>query len=475
MKGNKGFVLTEALVISAIVLAALILIYAQFARINRAYSNEYSYNNVSGIYKLKQIDTYLQDEDSSYERFMNSVDGYLDITDCSFADNEKYCKMLVSSADIKHLLIAANDKVAIMSKLKENNPYKLKFTNFIKTVDDSDITYGGLLIAEFNDETYAAIPIAYGFSVSKCDTEIGTTWTFSYKNSAHEWTAPCRAKYKIEAWGAGGGTGSGGSSATNSVAGLSGSYTKGVIRLATDTKLYLHVGSKGTGCSNGANGGYNGGGKGVANSCSYGAGGGGGATDIRYFGKNVTPTSSDLAWNSNLGLNSRIMVAAGGGGARSGVAGGGVLGYVYGGGFTGGATQTTGYAFGYSGNSTALYTDGGGGGYYGGEGITSGEYKGFGGNSYISGHTGCVAIAKDSTTNPRAILKSGCVSGTTDNTCSIHYSGLKFEDTVMVDGNGYVWTNERAASASSMPNTAGTGTMTGNSGAGYAKITLVSY
>ena len=88
MKGNKGFVLTEALVISAIVLTALILIYAQFARINRAYSNEYSYNNVSGIYKLKQIDTYLQDEDSSYET--TSGDSEVDteqIVDISDSDN----------------------------------------------------------------------------------------------------------------------------------------------------------------------------------------------------------------------------------------------------------------------------------------------------------------------------------------------------------------------------------------------------
>jgi hypothetical protein len=46
----------------------------------------------------------------------------------------------------------------------------------------------------------------------------------------------------------------------------------------------------------------------------------------------------------------------------------------------------------------------------------------------------------------------------------------------MVDGNGYAWTTTKAASATGMPKKDGTtGTMIGNDGNGFAKITLVSY
>jgi hypothetical protein len=104
----------------------------------------------------------------------------------------------------------------------------------------------------------------------------------------------------------------------------------------------------------------------------------------------------------------------------------------------------------------------GGGGYFGGGAggstLSGGSGQGGGGgSSYISGHTGCVAIASVETITP----KVGCTNGTTDITCSYHYSGKRFTNTVMKSGN------------ESMPTHDGTGTMTGNTGNGYAKITYL--
>lgn len=130
---------------------------------------------------------------------------------------------------------------------------------------------------------------------------------------------------------------------------------------------------------------------------------------------------------------------------------------------------------------------GGGGGYYGGGGggqsyadnrPDSGlcHSSGAGGSSYISGHTGSIAITEDGTP------KSGCNEsgttpesyvGTTSNACSIHYSGLKFTDTVMIDGEGYSWTNRRG-SKESMPSYNNEAIATGNSGSGAARITALT-
>lgn len=55
------------------------------------------------------------------------------------------------------------------------------------------------------------------------------------------------------------------------------------------------------------------------------------------------------------------------------------------------------------------------------------------GSSYISGHTGCVAITSQVDQTP----KSGCTTGTTDNSCSIHYSSKIFTNTLMIDGAVY--------------------------------------
>ena len=83
-----------------------------------------------------------------------------------------------------------------------------------------------------------------------------------------------------------------------------GGYTKGSLYLRQGETLYIYLGSNGR---VGANSVFNGGG----NYGSGNAGSGGGATDFRL----VTG-----AWNDDLSLDSRLMVAAGGGGAaRSGV------------------------------------------------------------------------------------------------------------------------------------------------------------
>ena len=293
---------------------------------------------------------------------------------------------------------------------------------------------------------------------------------FGFTGSAQQFITSCSGTYKIELWGAQGGAGTGGSSSSNPANGYYGSYTSGTIDLNKKESLYIFVGEKGSDCSEGAVGGYNGGGTGYANNCSYGAGGGGGATDVRYFEE--TPNSSDLVWNSNIGLNSRIMVAGGGGGARSGVAGGGITGYIYGSSTTGNGTQTSGYNFGYSETATVKYTASGGGGYYGGV-KPSEEYTGYGSSSFISGHTGCVAIAKNSNSNPRQVIKQGCVSKTNDNSCSHHYSGKIFDNTIMIDGKGCLWNNDLTSNCDNMPLPDGS-SATGLAGNGHARITIVS-
>ena len=113
--------------------------------------------------------------------------------------------------------------------------------------------------------------------------------------------------YFAEAWGAQGGNYS------STYVGGKGAYTSGYIYFNKNDTLYLYIGGRSDAINTRANGGYNGGAPGgaVTNDGIYT--GGGGASDIRYFGS-ATPSNEDLCWNSTLGLRSRIMVAAGGAG-----------------------------------------------------------------------------------------------------------------------------------------------------------------
>lgn len=120
-----------------------------------------------------------------------------------------------------------------------------------------------------------------------------------------------------------------------------------------------------------------------------------------------------------------------------------------------GATQTSGYKFGYG--QDGVYTTsnvavpGAGGGYYGGRTLSTRYGGATGGSSFISGYTGCNAISVDS-------IETNIISTGQAN----HYSGKIFKDSKMLSGKQV------------MPTQDGTSTMTGNAGNGYIKISFVS-
>jgi hypothetical protein len=307
---------------------------------------------------------------------------------------------------------------------------------------------------------------------------------FSYTGSAQTFTAPYAGKYKVELWGASGGKGG----YQKYVLGGNAAYTSGTTTIAKNTNLYIYIGSTGgdapglypgTSSTTIQAAGWNGGGTGGydnANHDTWG-GGGGGASDIR---------TTSGAWNNAASLRSRIMSAAGGGGGAV------VIGQAaehatcaHGSGLSNDRTctqwnntsislttnQTAGNAFGVGGNGIVggEAGGGGGGGWYGGAVYTqSNSIPGFGGSSYISGHTGSVAVTSTSSSSP----KSGCTTGTTTNSCSVSPYGYTFTNTLMIDGAGYKWTNTKG-SLQAMPKPAGGAyaSGTGHTGNGYAKIT----
>ncbi len=262
---------------------------------------------------------------------------------------------------------------------------------------------------------------------SYCDYEPGESWEFSYKGSPEEFPVPCAGTYKLEVWGA-----QGYCTDTGSASGKGG-YSAGNVSLETGAVLKVVVG--------GYNNGYNGG---TYNSSYDSPNGwyvtysGGGATHIALKKNNDTFTTLQSYNNPATAIEYVYLVAGGGGSAAywsgSGGAGGGENGLGGGGVNPGrGGTQTSGYAFGRgqpgtywdNNDSHPHYTGAGGGGWYGG---TAGGVKqdsgGGGGSGYLNVDLG--------------LLNSEGIAGN-----------------------------------ASMPTHDGTGTMTGNTGAGHAKITLL--
>ena len=213
---------------------------------------------------------------------------------------------------------------------------------------------------------------------------------FNYIGGTATFNATYAGYYKLEAWGAQGGS--------DGPRGGYGGYSMGIMQLSVGNKLYVTVGGRGDDCRAGAGGGFNGGGNAGPYGCS---GAGGGATHISYSydasslatlkdfisTMNTYDTELETARSSDL-----IMVAAGGGGAGYRGAGGDGGGYHGNKGYdetsgTGGMQNSYGNgtspgAFGKGGNRTSGDGGGGGAGLYGG-GAGFGDNGGGGGSGYI--------------------------------------------------------------------------------------------
>ena len=391
------------------------------------------------------------------------------------------------------------------NKAKKHIKMKLNKNTYIKTVSivlACIILLVGIMLFAFakfeSNQNYTLINGKVKYAI--CNYEIGHEWTFSYTGDEQDFQIPCNGEYKIELWGAQGGTARGDYSGTDLIArGGYGSYTEGVISLKSKKNLYVYVGGSGSATQKGViediNGGYNGGGSTTGQACcTYGGrsyGTGGGATDVRLV---------DGTWNDFNSLKSRIMVAAGGGGgyagpndvnaANLGGNAGGLTGYdgtqsgndidhYYC--FGQGAKQTEGGritsncrsassashnlltgSFGQGGQDK-VSTAAGGGGYYGGSRSNHIASAG-GGSSFISGHNGCDAITSSSTSDN--IVHTNQAN---------HYSNYIFTSTKMIDGSGYAWTSAKGSLEQMPKPTSGYySSGTGHTGNGYAKITLIS-
>jgi prepilin-type N-terminal cleavage/methylation domain-containing protein len=278
------------------------------------------------------------------------------------------------------------------------NKYDSKYKGSVEVCYDYDCEYGakiwltngsyyinGLEVGKIKRNDIIKRQTSKNFSqCGNTEIALNTEIDFKYTGTVRTFIAPKAGVYKLEAWGAQGGT-----NLYHSKSGGYGGYSYGELYLKQGQKVFVTVGGRGND-TNGENGhaGYNGGGASTPAQKStdirkQGSGGGGGATHIAF--------TNGILPELNNKTDYIVMVAGGGAGATyTGIPGSG-------GGFNGGAdsdgivraTQSSGYAIGLATssriNGCGCNTAGGGGGYYG---ATDGDrcevYSGGGGSGFIN-------------------------------------------------------------------------------------------
>lgn len=157
-KNNKGFVLTELLIISTVVMGVLIYMFVEFKNINRNYQYSFKYDTIEGMYLANNIINYLSDDcfDKLVDELNKSEEKYLDITSCDISvfATGNYCETLFEKSKIAKILFSKEDLIDLRKNMDSLDEDTKQYINNIKTVNSSN-DYRIIII--YQNETYATM------------------------------------------------------------------------------------------------------------------------------------------------------------------------------------------------------------------------------------------------------------------------------------------------------------------------------
>ena len=346
---KKGFTLIELM---AVVVVLILVIFLALNKVNKS-TKKAKMNTVKAntLAYVKVVNNFVEEDALKSTRFKNGIVDYSILVDLGIN--------VSGTKPDSGLVVITN--------------YEISYACFKYDKYRGEYSNGDVLTPEKKD----------------CPT-IQNEFTFAYTGTEQLFTVPYSGPYRLEVWGAQGGT-------TNrwyTLTGGYGGYSTGDITLNAGEKLYVNVGGPGV-TKNGSytlvSETYNGGGEGHTGPTDRSASSGGGATHIATKSGQLKTLENDK--------DKVIIVAGGGGGSwtcsdtrwQTAAAG-------HGGGYIGGTatarsnsssinitrtggTQEEGYAFGLGGiTNNSNEHAGGGGGWYGGA-VSS--YAASGGSGYI--------------------------------------------------------------------------------------------
>ena len=321
---KKGFTLVELLAV-IIVLAILVLLaiprVIKFMESSRVNAFAVEANQVIKSARNAYGDKLLTEEEVPSPICYTVAEliklGYLDASDEDISGAVVIDFANSGNADDKEVIYTYLSKPGYY--VKKNDPagkYKIYNSDvvkrdgtslFKKCVSACVATDGGLsIICDSEDLTGDVNPDE---PVITCDLEVGTEWDFAYKGSIDSFEVPCNGKYRLEVWGAAGGSAQWGGG------GGKGGYAVGDIEFLKDEKFYVTVGGAGKTDGPGFQGqgtvpgGYNGGSNGSVQGNTNGNnnyGSGGGYTHM---------SRTDTLYPATESRNIYISVNGGGGGA----------------------------------------------------------------------------------------------------------------------------------------------------------------
>lgn len=165
IKNNKGFMLAEVVIVSAVLITTLVSLYAGFAKVYKAYEERSSFFDTDSIYALKSIEDTLIDE-GLFNNIINEINtsnyvSYLaeNLTDDSYINS--YLKELLGNYNIEYFYITKYDN-ASLTTIIESDANNIIFNDFLKYLQKNltfDNNYNYIFLSKTKDGRFAYLRV----------------------------------------------------------------------------------------------------------------------------------------------------------------------------------------------------------------------------------------------------------------------------------------------------------------------------
>lgn len=203
---KKGFMLTETLIVSVMIITVLLVLYVQFKNVSKNFEDTFNYDSIGSSYNLYNAKLYIEQSNYSLLASKLTNEEYVDITNCpnGVFSNTEYCTSLFSNLEIKQLLITNEN----LTNLINNNDFDVELNSYMKTIK-YDIAPGYRLIASFKDGTYASIKVlndeSFAYQIdNSCNNSIEVDYTIHHVLETYDDNgSPSGYEYKSDTTGKG--------------------------------------------------------------------------------------------------------------------------------------------------------------------------------------------------------------------------------------------------------------------------------
>ncbi len=158
IKNEKGFALTEILILSAVVIGVLTFMFVQFKTINRSYQKSFKYDTPEGLYLANNILNYISSDnyDTLVEQLSATPEGYIDITNCSIDiyNKSSLCESLYRESGIEQIIFTKENPARVKMSIKKFSNDMQDFIKQIKTIN-SETDYR--IIIKYTNGTFATM------------------------------------------------------------------------------------------------------------------------------------------------------------------------------------------------------------------------------------------------------------------------------------------------------------------------------